>query len=569
MYSPVTSDTSDIPKGRPLGKASAAERRRNARQQETADQRAERLQRDAEAKRLKLDSETAEQRAARLLRNAETYRSRIDNETAEQPAARLQRNAETYRSRTDNETAEQPAARLLPEQPAARLLRNAETYRSRIDNETAEQRAARPLRNAEIIEVVLTIKQQNNVLQDFCVMLKLIEVVLTMKQQNNMLQDFNVMMKLTGDFGDRLILDLAIAHWHLHPWGQTLLHLHDMDHTASIFTVKFIIELEHFTQTVLANINKFAMSYKILRDVEKEAIQEANNNGTELPNIVIAIKNDRTQDVRRYNKPTASEVAVVFQNDDGEPPFIRDILIHLKPIKNQPMLKRISILGPNLDALVYPLFYPRAEQGWATYLKQKPGSSQMQYYSYSLSVRDKFNPLLNGGKLTQQFIVDAYVKMETNRLQHIKDNQSKLRTEKYSGLMDHKNARAENENLNVGKAIILPSSFEISARNMQQRYQDAKLIVIKYEKPDLFVTMTCNPKWKEITGNLEPWQKAEHRPDLVARAFNLKLKELLKEIKSGLFGKLTAMVHVIEFQKRGLPHAHILIKLAAEAKFNT
>ncbi|UYV78651.1 hypothetical protein LAZ67_16002278 [Cordylochernes scorpioides] len=151
---------------------------------------------------------------------------------------------------------------------------------------------------------------------------------------------------------------------------------------------------------LLANINNFAMSYKMLRDVEKEAIQEANNNGTELPNIVMAIKNDRTQDVRRYNKPTASEVAVVFQNDDGEPPFIRDILIRLKPIENQPMLKRISILDPNLDALVYPLFYPRAEQGWTTYLKQKPGSSQrlsqMQYYSYLLSVRDKFNPLLNG-----------------------------------------------------------------------------------------------------------------------------------------------------------------------------
>ncbi|UYV64563.1 hypothetical protein LAZ67_3001189, partial [Cordylochernes scorpioides] len=320
-------------------------------------------------------------------------------------------------------------------------------------------------------------------------------------------------------------------------------------------------------------INKFAMSYKMLRDVEKVAIQEANNNGTELPNIVMAIKNDRTQDVRRYNKPTASEVAVVFQNDDGEPPFIRDILIHLKPIENQPKLKRISILDPNLDALVFPLFYPRAEQGWTTYLKQKPGSSQrlsqMQYYSYLLSVRDKFNPLLNGGKLTQQFIVDAYVKMEANRLHYIKENQSKLRTEKYSGLMDHINARAENENLNVGKAIILPSSFEGSPRNMQQRYQDAMSIVIKYGKPDLFVTMTCNPKWKEITENLEPWQKPEHRPDLVARVFNLKLKELLKEIKAGLFGKLAAMVHVIEFQKRGLPHAHILIILAAEAKYNT
>ncbi|UYV82969.1 SLC4A1AP, partial [Cordylochernes scorpioides] len=144
-------------------KAAAAAKRQNARQQETADQRAERLQRDSEAKRLKLDNETAEQRAARLLRKAETSRSRIDNETAEQRAARLLRKAETSRSRIDNETAEQRAARLLrkaetsrsridnetAEQSAARLLRKAETSRSRIDNETAEQHAARLLRKAE------------------------------------------------------------------------------------------------------------------------------------------------------------------------------------------------------------------------------------------------------------------------------------------------------------------------------------------------------------------------------------------------------------------------------------
>ncbi|UYV66814.1 hypothetical protein LAZ67_4002941 [Cordylochernes scorpioides] len=71
-------------------KATAAARRQKARQQETADQRAERLQRDAEAKRLHLSNETAEQRAARLLRNAEAKRLKLDSETADQRAARHQ-----------------------------------------------------------------------------------------------------------------------------------------------------------------------------------------------------------------------------------------------------------------------------------------------------------------------------------------------------------------------------------------------------------------------------------------------------------------------------------------------
>jgi ATP-dependent DNA helicase PIF1 len=37
---------------------------------------------------------------------------------------------------------------------------------------------------------------------------------------------------------------------------------------------------------------------------------------------------------------------------------------------------------------------------------------------------------------------------------------------------------------------------------MQQNYKDAMAIVLKYGKPDLFVTMTCNPNWREIRENL-------------------------------------------------------------------
>lgn len=44
--------------------------------------------------------------------------------------------------------------------------------------------------------------------------------------------------------------------------------------------------------------------------------------------------------------------------------------------------------------------------------------------------------------------------------------------------------------------------------------------------------------------------------------FKLKLDALLKEIMDdGIFGEAVAMVHVIEFQKRGFPHCHLLIIL--------
>lgn len=92
-------------------------------------------------------------------------------------------------------------------------------------------------------------------------------------------------------------------------------------------------------------------------------------------------------------------------------------------------------------------------------------------------------------------------------------------------------------------------------------------IVAKYGKPDLFLTYTCNPNIPDITENLEPGQKAEHRPDLVARVFKLHLTEMLRDIKEKhVLGVPVAYVHVIEFQKRGLPHCHMLIIVREEDK---
>ena len=118
--------------------------------------------------------------------------------------------------------------------------------------------------------------------------------------------------------------------------------------------------------------------------------------------------------------------------------------------------------------------------------------------------------------------------------------------------------------------VILPSSFKGGPRDMAGRYQDAMAVVRKMGKPSLFVTMTCNPKWCEITAELGPNEQPQDRPDIVARVFKLKLDSLLEELyKDGIFGRVIAHLDVIEFQKRGLPHAHILIILAAEHRFQT
>lgn len=88
---------------------------------------------------------------------------------------------------------------------------------------------------------------------------------------------------------------------------------------------------------------------------------------------------------------------------------------------------------------------------------------------------------------------------------------------------------------------------------MLNLFQDAMAIVRKYGKPDLFVTITCNPHWPEILAELKPNQTTQDIPDIVSRIFRLKLKAILDQIiNRGVLGKVDAHMYTIEFQKRVL-----------------
>lgn len=173
-----------------------------------------------------------------------------------------------------------------------------------------------------------------------------------------------------------------------------------------------------------------------------------------------------------------------------------------------------------------------------------------------------------GRKLFHQYLLQKWIDLETTRLTFLRLKQSKLRVDLYKGLMDA--AAKFYESRDIGKVVVLPSSHPGSPRQMYELYQDAMAIVGKFGKPDLFITMTCNPEWPEITSELEPGQTAWDRPEIVCRVFNQKKESLIKDItEKGIFGWIKASVYVIEFQKRGLPHCHLLVILDDEFKLDT
>lgn len=142
----------------------------------------------------------------------------------------------------------------------------------------------------------------------------------------------------------------------------------------------------------------------------------------------------------------------------------------------------------------------------------------------------------------QQWCVDMGAKTTDQRLFYRRNMNSlrKYRRELFSGLADlnftdhivHNRASDLNQ---TGTHIILASSFQGGERFMRQQYYDAMAIVRHFGRPDLFVTVTCNPKWQEISGNLLPGQSASNRPDLVARVFDLRLNAILDDITKSCF----------------------------------
>ncbi|KAI5387551.1 hypothetical protein KIW84_073598 [Lathyrus oleraceus] len=129
--------------------------------------------------------------------------------------------------------------------------------------------------------------------------------------------------------------------------------------------------------------------------------------------------------------------------------------------------------------------------------------------------------------------------MESERLRWLRKNQSKLRVGKYHNLNEY-NSNGETHGSNTGKRVVLPSSYVGSRRYMDQLYFDGMAICSYVEFPDLFITFTCNPNWPEI-----------------------------QRLLGSVHLKASDHMYTIEFQKRGLPHAHILIFLHPSNKYPT
>ena len=203
-------------------------------------------------------------------------------------------------------------------------------------------------------------------------------------------------------------------------------------------------------------------------------------------------------------------------------------------------LRVIKAIDPSVSPLLYPVFFPDGDQGWHVKMKKTDGSklSMREYYSHQLQLRPDsgFLPFNHSNLLSQQYVVDIYTRIEQDRLEFHRQNQHKYQVAKYKTIMDHIHAEAEQlPTSKIGRHIILPSSHHGSPRNMQQHYQDAMAMVAQIGMPDIFLTMTINPKDEDILAAVrkEAGENAKPHfyPHIVARVAYLKFKKMMEEVR--------------------------------------
>ncbi|XP_046642653.1 uncharacterized protein LOC124327698 [Daphnia pulicaria] len=217
---------------------------------------------------------------------------------------------------------------------------------------------------------------------------------------------------------------------------------------------------------MLRENNPFAAIYKKMRQVLEEEYLKAEAENRPHQFVGMFISSDRKNlDQRRYNNPTTDDIAIIFKSVNGEPPVDRDIRGHLLIPSRGRKFIQINPQKPMCDPMTYPLLFPNGEDGWhsnmpytTTTRKEREGATAMdvdegdeqqvldeeeepdaeeeiegdddndphslnrgsgkrkrvtqcEFYSYLISIRNYFNQVLAGGPLTQQWIVDSYVKI--------------------------------------------------------------------------------------------------------------------------------------------------------------
>jgi len=268
-------------------------------------------------------------------------------------------------------------------------------------------------------------------------------------------------------------------------------------------------------------------------------------------NVEVALRlfRHRSTNERTNNIPSMHEVAALIVGDFDYSDTGKDIILHSR----NGQLQRIPETHASYMPLQYPLLFPYGEDGfhekiplstcyWDSSTRKRVRVSLREFIAFRIQERhNEQSIILKSRRLFQQFIVDSYSMIESQRLLFIRNNQGKIRSEFMSGI-EEAVSRGDVKPTSIGSRVVLPSSFIGGRRYVFNNCQDAMAIRKRFGYPNLFLTMTCNPNWLEIQRFLHDKDVCVNdRSDIACRVFRLKLNDMMADFKKGIFfGKLIA-----------------------------
>jgi len=294
------------------------------------------------------------------------------------------------------------------------------------------------------------------------------------------------------------------------------------------------------------------------------------------PKLRMILEDPSSKDVRdgkaygRFHEPVArNDVGAVYAQVDEN--FKKSAAV---VISDDGARTFVPCDHPLYLPMMYPLLHLRGDHGYHRGLHYKctPTKANKRgirrvtaraYNNFQLYQRteipgaavtaDRTTPLpqLFGGKLYKQYLCESYLIEVQGNLEGQLAKPQMVGVAQQNVLDDHVGDVSD-----VIAPTYMSPSYVGSDKWYEHKCKDAIALQMAHGHPTYFITTTMDPNAAEVALLLEPGQTPNDRPEVLARVFKMRLAQLESDLlDTGILGKAVTYIRVVEYQKRGLPHA--------------
>ena len=148
---------------------------------------------------------------------------------------------------------------------------------------------------------------------------------------------------------------------------------------------------------------------------------------------------------------TGGDIAALIHSNNLHQASPRNVLIQYNGSLTR---QQIDILSPFYEPLQYPIFFPQGTLGWSP----ESSISQIRWYRGLLTTENRF---LQFGRLTGEYLVDMYSRVEDERLSYIRRalQQQMNQIEEFQHLDSYSLNQPDHLESFSNRGIVLPASF--------------------------------------------------------------------------------------------------------------